>query len=396
MTTPERVTIPLLDALASRHALRSRAKLSLAYTLRKNTAMPSLFSDPSAIVSVSAFNLVAGVHIPPNAVAWRDLTKDGRDLMQNAVNAAAHLKGLKRNQTPTTLPKCDVQFCIETLVNTRTDAAGRKSFVVTGFRPWLLSAIRPANLTAYLAERRDAIENAKKRARDDAAADGESEQQPKKKRKQADGTAVAAEEADEAMPAAAAGPADPNARKFFSPLAIGLMASCQEAKCAGIEMKKARKAAEKRQANKRTAVNPETLPLAARDIDVGSMFAFQYMNTSNMAEFQLRAVNQYTRPRTYALAAMPDEDTVLEPGQIIDPRPFVSYNSQRELDARIAYTNRDHILNPDNIFSKEAAMTYHTHSHEGKRIVCARQTDLSSYAGNGMSHPPPLLLLLLP
>lgn len=385
----------LLEALQARHRLRTLLKKRQSY-LSMNPPVASLFANTTALQSCSAVNFVVGEHFNEGATSWRDLKWEARNLLQPIVNGSAHLVHAKPSDDE--MPMCENRIVVETLVTpTLRDLPNpnpavliplrERVYRVTGYRLWSLTACTKHFFDEYLQNRNTAVKDRRKRQNKEDAAP----ERATKKRRLDDG-------AQEVAPPPVPVPLAANTEILFSPLAIGLEASFRDAKAlhkrirAVREKEEARRAA--RKPNSRAPViAPESQPLVLQNVDVGNMMPFQYANATSVEEFHWMSVVKYTRPNHYAFASA--ARGALTKGQIVDPRPHLAYSTQDEVDRFTPYMNREHVLNPDVIFSMEAAMVYHTRNPtDGKRRVCSRQTNLGNYTrGAPPAHPPfPVIL----
>jgi len=305
------------------------------------------------------------------------------------------------------MPACDSRLVLETLVNpTTVQGQTGRFFQVVGYRIWLLVASERERFETYLKERKKAAtkKGKGKRTHEDVDGDAAGPQKAKKRRRKDDGSvaedaaaAASSEEAEEHEEEEEGAEAT-DLTNAFSPLAIGLGASFADARALGKRLKAARAKEEQRRAAQRAkgarakSLPPmEEQPLAVQDVDVGSMMPFHYLNATSDIEFHLQAIVKYVRPRHCAFTTRVGQRP-LSAGQFIDTRPFMDYSPQDEFNAGVRYADRRHVLNPDAILSKEAAMVYHARNPaDGTRRICSRQTNLGYYMN--CSSPPPCKLV---
>ncbi len=424
-------TVSARKALVSRQKLRRQLLRSNILTpLQEATvAHPELPLDKyfprqaDAVTRVSAVNYVMGVHLPKGATSWRDLTsKEARNLKQSKANAHAHLAGYKTKTkgSHVVLPKCNTALFEETLVRRETHN-GHRRYRVTGIRVWQMARISRLQLQLYHEERKGnkkrkappAAAAAKKTTA--AAAAKQKKKPPKKVQKKTDDASPASsssssgsasssssssssDESDDA--AAAAGAADgaqPPAApavatdETFEPLAASLQAVFEESALLNARIEDARKkhqaklqaasAAKLRKQHQQLQDDPDSVPLALKNVAVENIMSFSYLCAKSEKEFQFNVVQPYVQPHRYAVASTA-ELLSLAP-QIVDPRPFLKYDLQMcdTIPGYKSYTDSDHPLNPDAIFNKESAMNYFTHDLEtGERVISRKQTMLQYYS----------------
>jgi hypothetical protein len=378
----------VLGCLKKRHEFRTLIKARIAYGHLGEEQMPG----NDILQSCSAFNLVVGEHFTKGAVSWRDANRDGRNLVQNVVNAFAHLTHGKTLQgVSSIMPPCKCRLIVEPLVNPSEEHQG--SYEVTGHRVWLLTAADRSQFRAYLEERRKLGTLAKgkgKRLHDDGGADAAAPATKKRRNNEGEAAPMAPPPPEPEEPALDPARID----ESFSPLAIGLRASHDDARFVskrveverGKEELRRQKQANKTRGRTTTPQAESELPLALQNVDVSAMMPFHYIEATSDIGFHLQSVVKYVAPHRVAVPTQPGpNERPLTAGQFVDPRSFMTFTAHVQTNLQMGITNRRHPLNPDNIFSKEAAMVYHTRQQDGKRLVCFRQTDLAHYAQGASS-----------
>lgn len=370
----------VMVCLAKRHELRSCLKANVAYMSLGPSSTPfEHLPFRYTMQSCAAFNLVAGTHFVSGAVSWRDASPDEHSLLQSWLNAAAFLTRHKHfdAHTQPLVPDMMVSICIETLVGLcEQQPAG---YEVIGYRPWFVTACDPAALRKFVEARRTLRtsqpkqKTTKKRQRDaeESTHDGDGGEEALKRQRNNDGEAVPVDAVDE--------PVDAHLLDAFSPLSIGLHISHADSHALTKRMKEVKakdaEARQKRRSTKNTTPESE-LPLVLQNVDVTNMVPFRYLRSTSDMNFHLQTVTKYTNRNNLAVSS---NEELRKAGQFVDPRPFMTYAARVQEELRMGVTNRRHPLNPDTIFSKEAAMVYHTRQEDGKRLVCHRQTELANY-----------------
>ena len=385
----------VMTCLAKRHELRTWLKSNIAYQRLGPAGM--VFEQLPAsytLQSCSAFNLVVGTHFARGAVSWRDASREGYTLAQNAVSAVAHLTGRKKSEAPSqpVMPQCMVSIVVEPVINPCEPAPGQPpSYEVTGYRLWISTACDPADLRAYLEKRRKLVSSSKQKDKGTKRMHDEEEEEPAapaKRRRGQDGEPVAAPEAD-----VAAVVPDSRLGDSFSPFAIGLRASHEDAHFLTKRVEAVRAKDAERRRTKKAAQSESNMPLVLQNVDVTAMTPFHYLEATSDLNFHLKTVLKYVAPHRVAVSS--GNKASLSAGQFIDPRPFMTFTQYAQNELRMGIANRRHPLNPDNIFSKEAAMVYHTRQDDGKRLIGHRQTELAHYCNGVSPSPPPSPSLLL-
>ncbi len=388
-------------ALQARAAARLKLIRDACYTpnFAFDRASDAIFRDNGARMSCSPVNFVVGEHFRPGAEYWHDLNKPARDLHQTMLNAYAHNTRLKENTGKNNRAKPPFvhgRMVLEALVDVTRDG-DKTVHTVSGWRPWYFYAANRASFAESLSAL-SVARGGKKRA---AAA--QPDDSPKKKRRK-DGDAAEPEADGAAVPAAAATATAAAAQldeDSFSPLAFGLGASFQESVDLAKRIEDARAAEAKQlkaaanRSRRKTKDTPPTVdemaakPLALQQVDVANIMAFQYLHTKSEVDFHLSDVVSYIQPERYAISPQADPSPTAH--QLVEPRAFLDYSARDAADNGLPYYNRTNVINPDNIFTKESAMSYFTHdTTTGTQIVCDEQTNLGNYAsGISLSLLPP-------